>query len=148
MSDGAYGWSLARSYLPGMSNRDSIRDDRPQDRLYAMDPDQARYHCEKLRALADLLLAGESVLWVESSSGDRERVAVEFASGRWLPAVTPTRLPASTRSTIISAPTVVLPEPGGPWIARDSCPRVAARVCERHVELPHRVRPTDRLRDR
>ena len=36
----------------------------------------------------------------------------------WLLAVTPTRFPASTRSTIISAPTVLLPEPGGPWTAR------------------------------
>lgn len=68
--------------LLGMSNRDSIRDDRPRDRLHAMDPDQARYHCEKLRALADLLLAGEAVLWVESSSGDRDRVTVELAAGR------------------------------------------------------------------
>ena len=37
----------------------------------------------------------------------------------WLLAVTPTRLPAATRSTISSAPRVVLPEPGGPWMARN-----------------------------
>lgn len=54
-----------------MSNRDSIRDDRVQVRLYSMDPAQARYHCEKLRALADLLLAGEPVQWVETGYGGR-----------------------------------------------------------------------------
>ena len=36
----------------------------------------------------------------------------------WLFAVTPTRFPAATRSTIIRAPTVLFPDPGGPWIAR------------------------------
>ena len=36
----------------------------------------------------------------------------------WLLAVMPTFLPACTSSTIISAPIVLLPEPGGPWIGR------------------------------
>ena len=36
----------------------------------------------------------------------------------WLFAVTPTRFPAATRSAIICAPTVLFPEPGGPWTAR------------------------------
>lgn len=62
--------------LWGMSNRDSIRDDRPQGRLYAMDSDQARYHCEKLRALADLLLSGVPVLWVERGSEAREQLSI------------------------------------------------------------------------
>lgn len=66
-----------------MSNRDSIRDDGPRDRLYPMDPDRARYHCEKLRALADLLRSGAPVRWVESHGDGRDRVTVELAAGRF-----------------------------------------------------------------
>lgn len=62
-----------------MDNVPSLPDDPAAPRLYPMDPDQARYHCEKLRALADLLLAGEPVLWTESTlrlEAGLERVSV------------------------------------------------------------------------
>ena len=45
---------------------------RPERRtlvLRPMDPDQARYHCERLRALADLIDAGEPVSWIDWTTG-------------------------------------------------------------------------------
>ena len=60
-----------------------------------------------------------------SPSGASARSAPRLATASsrlpitaWLCAVMPTRLPACTSSTISSAPLVVLPEPGGPWMAR------------------------------
>ena len=44
----------------------------------------------------------------------RERVAIALCPGP----ITPTRFPWATSAQIIRAPVYVLPEPGGPWIAR------------------------------
>lgn len=69
-----------------MSDFSALPGDRAA-RLYPMDPDQARYHCAKLRALADLLLAGEPVMWVESTLGledGLERVSVTLDSEHFM----------------------------------------------------------------
>ena len=61
--------------------------------------------------------------WPIPTATPRSRAALAVFSSSspitlWLFAVTPTRFPAATRSTIIRAPTVLFPDPGGPWIAR------------------------------
>ena len=45
----------------------------------------------------------------------------------WLVLVIPTRLPADSSEQIIRAAVKVLPEPGGPWIARVVWSRASAR---------------------
>ncbi len=49
----------------------------------------------------------------------RPTASIRLPITAWLFAVMPTRLPACTSSTISSAPLVVFPEPGGPWMARN-----------------------------
>ena len=68
----------------------------------------------------------------------------------WLFAVTPTRFPAATRSTIILAPTVLFPDPGGPLdceVALVECEHEAPRCFLRAVVSSQR-RPVAPARPR
>ena len=73
-----------------------------------------------------------------------------FAMTRCDWAVTPTRLPASTRSRIIRAAVCVLPVPGGPWIASTVSSSRSARVARdrRHVGAVRGERVARRRRRR
>ena len=62
---------------------------------------------------------GSSLRWPMRTATRRSSATLATFSSNapmtlWLLAVTPTRRPLDTKSTIICAPTVLLPDPGGP----------------------------------
>ena len=111
------------STLPAMSSRDHSQEVPPTT---SMEPAASwSLAASLLRRCAASRYAGSSapvrwpmVIGTPSSCATAAAFSSSSPITLWLFAVTPTRFPAATRSTIIRAPTVLLPEPGGPWIAR------------------------------
>lgn len=81
------GFALGWPYRYG--GRMSNTSGRPVDNrrvLQPMEPDQARYHCQILRAIADLIAAGEPTCWAWSYAsvpGDATTVSISFEGERF-----------------------------------------------------------------